>query len=150
MIELRKILLVEDNPQDVELILEALSEKNLANRVVAVYDGAMAMDYLCYMGKFENRKRELPAVILLDIKMPKMDGIEVLQAIKKDDHLKNVPVVMLTSSREEPDLKKCYALGVNAYVVKPVHFKDFFEIVKCVGVFWALVNEFSPEECNND
>jgi CheY-like chemotaxis protein len=141
MIELRKILLVEDNPKDVELTLEALSEHNLANRVITVEDGAEAMDYLRYEGKFKKRQHELPAVILLDIKMPRMDGIEVLQAIRNDPELRFIPVVMLTSSREEPDLKKCYDLGVNAYVVKPVSFKEFFAAVQQLGIFWAMLNE---------
>lgn len=141
MIELKKILLVEDNPNDIELTLEALIEHNLANRVVVLNDGVQAMEYLNYEGPYKNRERETPAVILLDIKMPRMDGIEVLQAIKIDPVLKVIPVVMLTSSREEPDLKKCYDLGVNAYVVKPVNFKDFFAAVKQLGIFWAVLNE---------
>jgi two-component system, response regulator len=107
MIELKTILIVEDNPQDVELTIEALSDYNLANNVVAVSDGVEAMEYLRYKGKFVDRVKENPAVILLDIKMPKMDGIEVLASIKSDNKLKTIPVVMLTSSREEPDLKKC-------------------------------------------
>lgn len=141
MIELKKILLVEDNPNDVELTLEALAEQNLANRVVVLNDGVEAMEYLHYEGFFKDREKGNPAVILLDIKMPRMDGIEVLQEIKNSQELKTIPVVMLTSSREEPDLKKCYSLGVNAYVVKPVNFKDFFEAVKNLGVFWAVLNE---------
>lgn len=141
MIELKKILLVEDNPNDIELTLEALEEHNLANRVVVLNDGVQAMEYLHYQGTYSNRENETPAVILLDIKMPRMDGIEVLQAIKSSPELKKIPVVMLTSSREEPDLKKCYELGVNAYVVKPVNFKDFFEAVKQLGIFWAVINE---------
>ena len=141
MIELKKILLVEDNPNDIELTLEALEEQNLANRVIVLNDGVEVMDYLSYKGPYSNREKENPAVILLDIKMPRMDGIEVLQAIKNNQELKAIPVVMLTSSREEPDLKKCYELGVNAYVVKPVNFKDFFEAVKNLGVFWAVLNE---------
>ncbi len=138
---LRTILLAEDNPQDVELTLEAISEYNLANRVVVVQDGVEAMDFLHRQGKYKSRPKVDPAVILLDIKMPRMDGIEVLSAIRSNDNLKSIPVVMLTSSREEPDLKKCYALGVNAYVVKPVDFKDFMHAVKQVGIFWALINE---------
>lgn len=145
MNELKTILLAEDNPNDVELTLAALSEQNLANRVVTVHDGVEVIDYLRYEGKFKMRKKGNPAVILLDIKMPRMDGIEVLQIIRKDPALKMVPVVMLTSSREEPDLKVCYELGVNAYVVKPVDFKDFFDAVKQLGVFWALINELPPE-----
>ncbi len=141
MIELKTILLVEDNVKDVELTIEALSEHNLANNVVTVSDGVEAMEYLQYQGLFKNRKKGNPAVILLDIKMPRMDGVEVLEAIRKDGKLKSVPVVMLTSSREEPDLKKCYELGVNAYVVKPVDFKNFIDAVKHIGIFWALLNE---------
>lgn len=145
MIELKKILLVEDNLSDIELTLEALSEQNLANRVVVVNDGVEALEYLLCEGAFQNRKPENPAVILLDIKMPRMDGIEVLKAIKTNPRLKSIPVVMLTSSREEPDLKKCYELGVNAYVVKPVNFKDFFEAAKNIGIFWAVINEIPQE-----
>jgi CheY-like chemotaxis protein len=145
MIELRTILFAEDNPKDVELTLEALSEKNLANQVVVVKDGVEAMEYLRYEGKYKHRKRENPGVLLLDIKMPRMDGIEVLEAMRKDAVLKMIPVVMLTSSREEPDLKRCYELGVNAYVVKPVDFFKFMEAVKQIGVFWALINELPPE-----
>lgn len=141
MIRLKKILLVEDNPNDIELTLEALDEQNLANRVIVTNDGVEAMEYLQYKGKYKDREKENPAVILLDIKMPRMDGIEVLEAIKSNAELKTVPVVILTSSREEPDLKKCYDLGVNAYVVKPVNFKDFFDSVKKLGVFWAIINE---------
>jgi CheY-like chemotaxis protein len=146
MIELRKILLVEDNQPDIELTLEALTDSNLANRVIVVNDGVEAMEYLKCEGIFANRKPENPAVILLDIKMPRMDGIEVLQAVKADPKLKTIPVVMLTSSREEPDLKRCYDLGVNAYVVKPVNFKDFFTAAQQLGVFWAVINELPQEE----
>jgi CheY-like chemotaxis protein len=146
MIELKTILMAEDNPQDVELTIEALDEHNLANQVVAVKDGVEAMEYLNYEGQFKNRKKGNPAVLLLDIKMPRMDGIEVLMAIRKDEKLKTLPVVMLTSSREEPDLKKCYELGVNAYVVKPVNFKDFMDAVKQIGIFWAMLNEQPPTE----
>jgi len=145
MNELRTILLAEDNPNDVELTIAALSEQNLANRVVAVHDGVEVVEYLRCEGKYELRKKGNPAVILLDIKMPRMDGIEVLHIIRTDPALKMIPIVMLTSSREEPDLKTCYDLGVNAYVVKPVDFKDFFDAVKQLGVFWALINELPPE-----
>ncbi|MBI5476634.1 MAG: response regulator [Ignavibacteriales bacterium] len=145
MIDLRTILLVEDNPKDVELTLEALAEHNLANRVTVAKDGVEAMEYLRCEGKYKLRNPEQPAVILLDIKMPRMDGIEVLQAIRGDGKLKKIPVVMLTSSREGPDLKKCYDLGANAYVVKPVDFENFIEAVKQVGVFWAVINELPPE-----
>lgn len=145
MNDIKTILIAEDNPNDVELTLAALSEQNLANRVAVVKDGVEVLDYLHCRGKFKKRQKGNPAVILLDIKMPRMDGIEVLQVIRQEPELKMIPVVMLTSSREEPDLIKCYALGVNAYVVKPVDFKDFFDAVKQLGVFWALINELPPE-----
>ncbi|MEW6185509.1 MAG: response regulator [Thermodesulfobacteriota bacterium] len=141
MMDLRTILLVEDNPKDIELILEALADHHLANRVKVVHDGVEALEYLRCQGQYQLRPAGDPAVILLDIKMPRMDGIEVLRTIRKDDRMKFIPVVMLTSSREEPDLKQCYELGVNAYVVKPVNFNDFFEAVKQVGIFWAVINE---------
>jgi len=141
MIYIKTILLVEDNPNDVELTLAALADQNLANHVVVVNDGVEALDFLHYEGKFHNRKEENPAVILLDIKMPRMDGIDVLKIIRNDPALKRIPVVMLTSSREEPDLIKCYELGVNAYVIKPVDFKYFMDAVKYLGIFWALINE---------
>lgn len=140
----KSILLAEDNTEDVELTLEALSEYNLANEVVVVRDGAEALDYLYCKGPFKMRTPGNPAVILLDIKMPKMDGLEVLRTIKGDGELKKIPVVMLTSSREEPDLAESYKLGVNAYVVKPVNFQDFVKAVKQLGVFWALLNEPPP------
>ena len=141
MIELKTILLVEDNLQDVELTLEALSEHNLANNVIVVKDGVEAIEYLNYEGRFKDRKKGKPVVMLLDIKMPRMDGIEVLEIIRADEKFKTLPVVMLTSSREEPDLKRCYELGVNAYVVKPVNFSDFLDAVKQIGFFWAMLNE---------
>jgi CheY-like chemotaxis protein len=144
MSDLRTILLAEDNPKDVELTLEALSEHNLANQVVVAKDGVEAMEYLRCTGKYKLRSHGNPAVVLLDIKMPRMDGIETLQAIRNDPALKMLPVVMLTSSREEPDLKKSYELGANAYVVKPVDFKDFLDAVKQVGIFWAVINEVPP------
>lgn len=145
MIELKTILLAEDNPKDVELTLEALSAHNLANQVVPVYDGVETLEYLNCQGRFSQRQKGNPAVLLLDIKMPRMDGIEVLAAIRANEKLKCIPVVMLTSSREEPDLKKCYALGANAYVVKPVDFRDFLEAVKHIGIFWAILNEQPPD-----
>jgi CheY-like chemotaxis protein len=145
MNDLRIILLAEDNPKDVELTLEALAEHNLANNVTVVKDGVEAMEFLRYEGNYKLRRRENPAVVLLDIKMPRMDGIEVLRAIRSDPALKTLPVVMLTSSREEPDLKRSYEMGANAYVVKPVEFKDFIEAVKQLGVFWAVINELPPE-----
>ena len=147
MIEIKTILFAEDNPKDVELTLEALTDHNLANNVIVVRDGVEAMDYLRCEGKYKQRKPGNPAVLLLDIKMPRMDGIEVLKTIRGDDKLKTLPVVMLSSSREEQDLIKSYELGVNAYVVKPVDFKEFIEAVKQLGVFWAVINE-APPLCN--
>lgn len=141
MKKLKKILLAEDNPKDVELTLEAISDRHLANNVTVVNDGVDALDYLRYEGKFKNRKNGYPAVVFLDIKMPRMDGIEVLQAIREDPSLKTIPVVMLTSSREKTDLVKCYELGANAYVVKPVDFNEFMETIRNVSSFWASINE---------
>lgn len=145
MVDLKTILLVDDNPKDVELIIEALREHGLANRVVISRDGEDALEYLRCQGRHLRRKPGDPAVILLDIKMPKLDGIEVLQAVKEDDGLKHIPVVMLTSSKEGPDLKKSYECGANAYVVKPVDFNDFINAVKQVGMFWAMINELPPD-----
>jgi CheY-like chemotaxis protein len=144
MVEIRTILLAEDNPKDIELTLEALGDHNLANNVIVVRDGVETMDYLRCEGKYKQRKPGNPAVLLLDIKMPRMDGIEVLKAIRSDKKLHTLPVVMLTSSREEQDVIKSYELGVNAYVVKPVNFKEFIEAVKQLGVFWAVINEVPP------
>jgi CheY-like chemotaxis protein len=141
MTMLKTILLAEDNPMDVELTLEALNEHNLANHVVVLKDGVEVMEYLNFEGEYSNRSPEPPAVLLLDIKMPRMDGIEVLRAIRDDARFKKLPIVMLTSSREEPDLKTCYELGVNAYVVKPVNFNEFIEAVKQIGIFWGILNE---------
>lgn len=146
MNEIKIILLAEDNHNDAELTLNALAQQNLANRVVAVTDGVEALEYLRCEGKYSQRQKGNPAVILLDIKMPRMDGISVLEIIRNDSALKTIPVVMLTSSREEPDLKKCYQLGVNAYVVKPVDFSDFMNAVKQLGIFWALINELPKED----
>jgi CheY-like chemotaxis protein len=144
MNSLKSILLAEDNPKDVELTLAALGEHNLANDVTVVNDGAEALDYLFFRGKFVLRASGNPAVILLDLKMPKVDGLQVLKAIKEDEKLKTIPVVVLTSSREETDLVRSYQLGVNAYVVKPVDFQQFVQAVSQLGVFWALVNERPP------
>lgn len=149
MLEIRKILYAEDNPRDVELTLEALSSHNLANNVVVVRDGVETLEYLRYEGAYKNRKPGNPAVLMLDIKMPRMDGIEVLRTIRRDSKLKLLPVVMLTSSREEQDLIVSYKLGVNAYVVKPVDFKQFIEAVQQLGVFWAVINELPPESENS-
>jgi CheY-like chemotaxis protein len=144
MHELNPILLAEDNPSDAELTMEALADNNLANRVTHVRDGVEALEYLRCEGKFSGRTSGNPAVTILDIKMPRMDGIEVLRAIRADERLKMIPVVMLTSSREEHDLLRSYALGINAYVVKPVKFTEFVEAVKQLGIFWAMLNELPP------
>lgn len=141
MKEIGRILLAEDDPNDVELILAALAEHNLANKVEVVRDGAEALDYLFRRGKFATRPDLNPVVVLLDLKMPKVNGLEVLHKIKTDEKLKTVPVVALTSSRESPDVKRCYEYGVNAYVVKPVGFPDFINAVKQLGVFWAVLNQ---------
>lgn len=141
MTELRQILLAEDNPNDVELTLAALAENHLANQVVVVPDGAQAIDYLRRTGKFAGRAPGNPVVVLLDLKMPKVDGLEVLRVIKGEPGLRTIPVVMLTSSREEADLVRSYQLGTNAYVVKPVGFQEFVEAVKQLGFFWAVLNE---------
>jgi len=141
---LGRILLVEDDPKDIDLTLAALEEYNLANEVVVVRDGEEALDYLYARGKFSMRAKENPAVLLLDLKLPKVDGHEVLQQIRADERLKLIPVVVLTSSREEKDLVASYKLGVNAYVVKPVDFHEFVNAIKELGVFWAVVNEPPP------
>ena len=141
---LKSILLAEDNRMDVELTLEALARHNLANEVIVVNDGAEALDYLSHKGKFALRGGGNPAIVLLDLKMPKVDGLQVLRYIKDDDRLKTIPVVVLTSSREESDLVESYRLGVNAYVVKPVDFKQFVDAVSELGVFWAIINEPPP------
>jgi CheY-like chemotaxis protein len=141
---LKRILVADDDPKDVELTLAALEEHHLANEVFVVNDGAEALDYLYYRGRYKLRARENPAVVLLDLKMPKVDGLEVLRTIKADEELKTIPVVILTSSREEQDLVSSYQLGVNAYVVKPVNFQDFIEAVKNLSAFWALINEPPP------
>jgi len=138
------ILLAEDNPNDVELTIEALAQHNLANRVTVAHDGVEAMEYLRREGAFKDREPGDPAVVLLDIKMPRKDGLEVLREIRSDPALKKVPVVILTSSREEQDLITSYDLGVNAYVVKPVDFPHFIDAVKQLGVFWAVINERPP------
>lgn len=141
MVKIKTILLAEDNPKDVELILEAMADNRLANQVAVVHDGVEAMEYLRCEGKFATRKPENPAVVLLDIKMPRMGGIDVLRQIREDEKLKRIPVIMLTSSREEKDLNQSYELGVNAYVVKPVGFQQFIDAVKQIGGFWAVLNE---------
>ncbi|MCK9628799.1 MAG: response regulator [Bacteroidales bacterium] len=144
MLELKKILLAEDNPKDVELTIEALSDSNLANRVVVVRDGVETLEYLRCEGQYSGREPGLPSVLLLDIKMPRKDGIEVLKEIRSDPNLKLLPVVMLTSSREDKDLLNSYYCGVNAYVVKPVNFGGFIDAIKQLGIFWGLINELPP------
>ena len=142
--ELKRILLAEDNANDLELTMAALQTHKLANEIVAVRDGAEALDYLYQRGSFAGHTDGLPALVLLDLKMPKVDGLEVLKTIKADPRLRLIPVVMLTSSREESDLVRSYKLGVNAYVVKPVDFSEFMDAVKQIGAFWAVVNEVPP------
>jgi len=144
MEKLGRILIVEDDPRDVELTLTALEDYKLANEVVVCRDGQEALDYLNSRGKFSDRVNENPAVMLLDLKLPKVDGLEVLQRVKSDERLRMIPVVVLTSSHEEKDMMRSYKLGVNAYVVKPVDFHEFVNAVKELGAFWAVVNEPPP------
>lgn len=144
MADLKPILLVDDSSNDIELTLAALSENHLANEVVVARDGEEALDYLYRRGIFRLRSTGNPAVILLDLKLPKVDGMQVLEQVKKDEDLKQIPVVMLTSSQEEKDLLRSYKLGVNAYVVKPVDFTDFVSEVKNLGLFWAVINHPPP------
>lgn len=141
MFELKKILLVDDSANDVELTLAALSEHKVANEVIVFSDGAEVLDYLHCRGKFSERARVNPAFILLDLKMPKVDGLEVLRELKGSDEFRTIPIVVLTSSREERDLVESYRLGVNAYVVKPVEFTQFMSAVRELGAFWAVINE---------
>lgn len=144
MQELKRILLVEDSPNDIELILAALAENRLANEVVVVRDGEEALDYLYRRGVFRLRMEGNPVVVLLDLKLPKVDGLEVLAQLKSDPELKRVPVVVLTSSREEQDVFNSYNLGTNAYVVKPVDFHEFVDAIKELGLFWAIINQPPP------
>jgi CheY-like chemotaxis protein len=144
MSALGRILLVEDDPKDVELTLTTLEEYNLANEVVVTSDGEEALDYLYRRGAFTTRSNGNPAVLLLDLKLPKVDGLEVLQQVKSDEKLRMIPVVVLTSSHEERDMVASYALGVNAYVVKPVDFYEFVNAIRELGVFWAIINEPPP------
>lgn len=141
MYKLNRILLVEDNENDIELTLDALTENNIANYTDVARDGVEALDYLYRRNQFADRNNGNPVLILLDIKLPKLDGKNVLRAVKSDENLKNIPVVMLTSSKEEQDIIESYFLGVNAYVVKPVEFDKFVAAVKQIGMFWALINE---------
>ena len=144
MAGLKPILLVEDNPNDIELTLAALESSQLANQIVICRDGAEALDFIYRRGPHESREVQDPAVVLLDLKLPKVDGLEVLAKVKGDPVTRNIPVVMLTSSREETDVVRSYNLGVNAFVVKPVAFEEFFAAIKEIGVFWALLNEPPP------
>lgn len=140
-----RILLAEDSPQDAELTLNALAEHNITNLVDLARDGAEALDYLYKRGKFAGRQGGNPVLVLLDLKMPRMDGLEVLRSVKADPQLRTIPVVILTSSREEQDVVRSYELGVNAYVVKPVEFDQFMRAVRDLGLFWLLINETPPE-----
>jgi CheY-like chemotaxis protein len=144
MSTLGRILMVEDDPKDIELTLTALEDYNLANEVVVTHDGEEALDYLYCRGNFSTRSNDNPAVMLLDLKLPKVHGLEVLKQIKSDEKLKMIPVVVLTSSREEIDMVASYKLGVNAYVVKPVDFHEFVNAIKELGIFWAVINEPPP------
>lgn len=144
MNKLKRIVLVEDNSKDIELTLAALEEHNLTNEVIVLRDGVEAMDFLCRRGRFGDRPPGNPAVVLLDLKMPRMDGLQVLKEMKSRDDLKTIPVVMLTASREERDLIESYRSGVNAYMVKPIDFQQFVDAVRQIGLFWAVLNEPPP------
>jgi CheY-like chemotaxis protein len=146
--ELKRILLVEDDPRDIELTLTALAEHHLANEVVVVRDGEEALNYLRRAGPFRLRTAGNPAVVLLDLKLPKLDGVQVLERMREDPELRAIPVVMLTSSREEKDIHRSYERGVNAYVVKPVHFGEFVDSIKELGLFWAVINQPPPGTAN--
>jgi CheY-like chemotaxis protein len=145
LMDLKRILLVEDDLMDMELTLTALEEKKLANEVLVVHDGEEALNYLYSRGSFRMRSPGNPVLILLDLKLPKVDGLEVLKQIKSDEELRTIPVVMLTSSAEEHDVVRSYRLGVNAYVVKPIDFHEFVVAVKEIGLFWAVINEPPPQ-----
>jgi DNA-binding response OmpR family regulator len=144
MDKLQRILLVEDSDNDIELTLDALRQHNLANNIDIVRDGEEALDYLLYREKYKNRENGNPILVLLDIKLPKLDGLEVLRVIKRNEKTKIIPTVMLTSSKEESDKIRSYMLGVNAYVIKPVEFHKFVDAVKHLGIFWAVINEPPP------
>jgi CheY-like chemotaxis protein len=148
--DLRPILLVEDNPRDLELTLAALAKCQLANEIIIARDGAEALDYVYARGDYSERPTGDPAVILLDLKLPKIDGLEVLETLKRDSNFRQIPVVMLTSSREERDLVTSYEQGVNAFVVKPVDFNAFFEAIESLGMFWAILNEPPPRASLSD
>ncbi len=145
MTSAKPILLAEDNPRDAELALAAMEEEHISDKVVLCHDGAEVLDYLYCRGQFKSRLKGNPAVVFLDLKMPKVNGLEVLRTIKSDLSLRPIPVVMLTSSREEKDLAESYALGANAYVVKPVEFHQFLTAVRELGTFWGVINEPPPE-----
>jgi CheY-like chemotaxis protein len=142
---IKSILLVEDDPRDVELTLAALAEHHLADKVAVVTNGVEALDYLNHGGKYKKRPGGNPILVLLDLKMPKVSGLQVLKAVKTDEHLKTIPVAVLSSSRETPDLAECYRQGANAYVVKPVDFTEFMKAVQQLGMFWAAINEPPPD-----
>jgi two-component system response regulator len=146
MKKIRPILLAEDSPADAEMTIDALREANLANPIIHVEDGVEALDFLYRRNAYADREDIDPAVLLLDIKMPRMDGLEVLQALRKDERLRRLPVVILSSSREESDLALSWDLGVNAYVVKPVDADQFFQAVKTLGTFWAVFNEVPSDD----
>jgi CheY-like chemotaxis protein len=145
----RRILLVDDSPRDIELALDALGQCRLANEVATLRDGAEALDYMFRRGDYAGRRDEDPAVIFLDLKMPRVDGIEVLRQLKAEPRFRRIPVVVMTSSREDQDLHRCYALGVNAYVVKPLTFQEFIESIRALGSFWAVLNEPPPAGSNS-
>jgi two-component system response regulator len=144
--EIRTILLVEDSAADAEMAMDALREAKLANPVIHVEDGVEALDYLNCRGAYAGRGKDNPAVVLLDIKMPRMDGLEVLKRMRDEEHFRRIPVVILSSSREESDLVHSWDLGVNAYVVKPVDVRQFFQAVQTLGQFWAVLNEFPQQD----
>jgi len=143
----KKILLVDDSPRDTEMAIDVLQQYHLANEITTLRDGAEALDYIYRRGEWATRAGSDPAVILLDLKMPRVDGLEVLRQLKSDARFRTIPVVVMTSSREDQDLNRCYELGVNAYVVKPLSFHEFIEAVKTLGAFWAVLNEL-PERAS--
>lgn len=143
--ELRTILYTEDNPLDVELTMEAFKENNIMNPIITVRDGIEALEYLSCEGIYTGRKPVNPGMILLDLKMPRMDGLEFLSIVKKDTNFKRIPVIMLTSSKEETDLIRSYDRGVNAYIVKPIDFKSLIDVVRQIGNFWIIINELPSE-----